>query len=239
MPASVQLAEPPADERNAAVERELQDFSYIVSHDLAASFRHLAGFSRLLLGELGEGLSPRQQGHADHIRRASDRCLAMLEQLLVFSRLQQKILAPVRQDATPAMQLVMLNLAREIRDAGAEITLEPLGAPYADPDLLATAFRCLLDNAIKFSRPGVPPRITITARSGKTGWRLRVADNGCGVDPIYRERAFRMFLRLNGEDAYPGVGAGLAIARRIARRHGGEAMFVDCAEGACVELTLP
>jgi light-regulated signal transduction histidine kinase (bacteriophytochrome) len=226
-------------ESNAGVEGELKEFSYIVSHDLAASFRHLAGFSQLLLGDLGESLSTRQQGHADHIRAASDKCLAMMEQLLVFSRVQQKTLLRVRRDATPAMRLALLHLARELREAGAEILLEPLGEVYADQDLLALAFHCLLDNAIKFRQPGVAPRITVRATSDRTFWRLRVADNGCGVEPASRERAFRMFERLNAEDAYPGVGAGLAICRRIARRHGGEAMFLDCACGTCVELALP
>jgi light-regulated signal transduction histidine kinase (bacteriophytochrome) len=233
------LADPTPGNSDAAVEQELQEFSYIVSHDLAASFRHLAGFSRLLVGELGEGLSSRQQGHADHIRAAADKCLSMMEQLLVYSRVQQKTLARVRQDATPTMQLAMLSLAGEVRDAGAEISVGPLGEAYADPDLLLLSFRCLLDNAIKFRRPGIAPRITVTATSDQTGWRLWIADNGCGVDAALRERAFRMFLRLNGDDAFPGVGAGLAISRRIARRHGGEAVFVDCADGACIELVLP
>jgi signal transduction histidine kinase len=66
-----------------------------------------------------------------------------------------------------------------------------------------------------------------------------VRDNGVGVEPRHREAAFAMFRRLNGGDVYPGAGAGLAICRRIARRHGGEARFVDCAEGACVEFAVP
>jgi light-regulated signal transduction histidine kinase (bacteriophytochrome) len=239
-PSSEALTDRPAIDRIAAVELELQQFSYIVSHDLAASFRHLAGFSRLLLGELGDALSSRQQDHANHIRAASDKCLAMVEQLLAFSRVQQKTLAPVRQDATPTMQRAMLRLSHEMREAGAEVSLEPLGEAYADPELLAAALVCLLDNAIKFRRPGVPPRISVSATSDGKAWRLRMGDNGCGVEAAYRERVFRMFLRLNGEDpAYPGVGAGLAIVRRIARRHGGEAAFVDCPDGACVELVLP
>jgi light-regulated signal transduction histidine kinase (bacteriophytochrome) len=239
MRASAQTASQLDGETNAGVERELKEFSYIVSHDLAASFRHLAGFSQLLLGDLGESLTPRQQRHADHIRAAADKCLAMMEQLLVFSRVQQATLLRVRRDATPAMQLTLLHLADEIRDADAEISLEPLGEVYADQDMLALAFRCLLDNSIKFRQPGIAPRITVRAMCDRTCWRLRVADNGCGVESAGRERAFRMFLRLNSEEAYPGVGAGLAICRRIARRHGGEATFLDCASGACVELTLP
>ena len=227
------------DARCAGAEQELQAFSYIVSHDLAASLRHMAEFSRLLVGELGEGATDRQQTYAAHIRAATGKCQTMMEQLLVFSRVQQRTLAPAPQDATLTMRLCLLQLSVELQDAGAEVTVEPLGEVHADLDLLALAFRHLLANAIKFHRPNVRPRIVIQAAHDDAFWRLRVADNGLGVESTYRDKAFGMFQRLNGEGAYPGVGAGLAICRRIARRHGGDVTFLDGAEGACVELALP
>jgi light-regulated signal transduction histidine kinase (bacteriophytochrome) len=238
VPSEARLAEEDL-ELDTTVGEELQEFSYIVSHDLAASFRHLAGFSRLLLGELGDNLTKRQREHAEQIRTASDKCLLMMEQLLVFSRVQQKPLEPVSKDAAATLQLAMLQLATEVRDAEAEIEVEPLGEVYADPALLAIVFHHALDNAIKFRRPGVRPRIAVRAAHDEACWRLRISDNGLGVAPARRDQVFGMFQRLNGEDAYPGVGAGLAICRRIARRHGGEARFIDCAEGACFELALP
>jgi light-regulated signal transduction histidine kinase (bacteriophytochrome) len=225
--------------RAAVAEQELQAFSYIVSHDLAASLRHVTEFSRLLLDELGEGVSVRQRAHAKHIRAATDNCQAMMEQLLVFSRVQQQTLTLTRQDVTPTLRLGLLQLAAEIRTARAEVSIEPLGEVDVDLDLLAVAFRHLLANAIKFRRPDVRPRIVVQAVCDEAFWRLRITDNGLGVEPAYRDKAFRMFQRLNGEDAYPGVGAGLTLSRRIARRHGGDVTFLDCAEGACVELALP
>ena len=233
---------PPARQdpsRPSPAEQELQSFSYMVSHDMAASVRHLTEFSRMLPGELGEGLTGRQQTHADQIRAAGDNCSMMIDQLLIFSRVQQRTLAKVRQDAASTLRLPMLLLAAQARAAGAEISMEPLGEVYADPELLAVAFVRLMDNAIKFGRPNVPPRITIRAAHDKAFWRMQISDNGLGVEPAYRDVAFRMFRRLHGANAYPGVGAGLAICRRIARLHGGEATFLDSAEGACVELALP
>jgi light-regulated signal transduction histidine kinase (bacteriophytochrome) len=227
------------DIRQTDAEQELQAFSYIVSHDLSASFRHVAEFSRLLLGEIGDGLTSSQRSHADRIGAATDKCQAMMEQLLAFSRVQQKTMLFARQDPTSILRTVMLQLSAEIQTAQAEISIAPLGEAHADMDMLAQAFACLLDNAIKFRRPGARPRITVEAARDEAFWRLRVTDNGLGVEPAFREKAFRMFHRLNGEDAYPGVGAGLTISRRIARRHGGEVRFVDCDEGACVELILP
>lgn len=227
------------DERRAAeTERELQEFSYIVSHDLAASCRHVAEFSRLLLAEFGDDLTSRQQAHADHIRTATEKSQLMMEQLLAFSRVQQKLLEVVRQDATPILRLAMLQLSI-VETIGIEVVVEPLGEVYADTKLLGMIFHELLDNAIKFRRPGTPLRIAVQAADDGAFWRLRITDNGFGIEPAFREKAFRMFHRLNGEGAYPGVGAGLAICRRIARRHGGEARFIDCADGACVEVALP
>lgn len=226
-------------DRVADAERELQDFSYIVSHDLAASCRHVAEFSRLLMGDLGEGLTGRQQAYAVRISMATDKCQAMMEQLLLFSRVQQTPLDRVCQDADPILQLARLQLAAEIAAAGAEISVGPLGEVYADPALLALTFRHLLDNAIKFRRPNTRPRIAVEATQDETVWRMRITDNGVAVEPAFRDKAFGMFQRLNGEGAYPGVGAGLAICRRIARRHGGDVRFLDCADGACIELALP
>ena len=137
------LPEPrlPSDspEKQSSVEQELQDFSYMVSHDLAASFRHVSEFSRLLLNDLGENLTPRQRGYSDRIQTASGRCQAMMEQLLVFSRAQQKVLTPTTFDATLMMRMATLQLSEEIQSSKAEIAIGSLGEVYADRDLLQHA----------------------------------------------------------------------------------------------------
>jgi len=135
--------------------------------------------------------------------------------------------------------LATLKLGSQIQATEAEVSIELLGEVYADANLLALALNHPMDNAIKFRRPSVRPRIAVQAAPDGEFWRLRITDNGLGVEPAYREKAFGMFQRLNGEDAFPGAGAGLAICRRIARRHGGDLTFLDCDEGACVELALP
>ncbi|MBV9511730.1 MAG: hypothetical protein JO303_15770 [Caulobacteraceae bacterium] len=221
------------------VEEEFKDFSHIVSHDLARALRHITEFSKLLVAECGDGLTSRQAVYAEHIRTAGARCQAMSEQLLVFSRVQQKPLELEPRPASDVVQTVLARLAPEIHAAGAEVRVEPLGVVYADQKLLGLVLRHLLDNAIKFRRRDRSPRIRIHALRGGRSWRLRIADDGVGVEPPLRELAFQMFRRLHRDEALPGVGAGLAISRRIARRHGGEARFVDCEDGACVELSLP
>jgi light-regulated signal transduction histidine kinase (bacteriophytochrome) len=236
-PHSAGLIRDTAD-RAVAVERELKDFSYMVSHDLAASFRHVSEFSRLLTAEVGGGLTSRQRTYADYIHSAALRCQAMMDQMLAFTQAQQTAIAPTRHDATLTMQLAVRQLAN-LETSGAEVTLAPLGEVFADAKLLAIAFGRLLDNAIKFHPPGVRPQVAIEPAHDADAWRVRITDNGIGVAPEHAERTFQMFRRLNGEDDFPGVGAGLAICRRLARRHGGDVCFVDCAHGACVELSLP
>jgi light-regulated signal transduction histidine kinase (bacteriophytochrome) len=226
-------------EQNDPVEQEFSDFAYIVSHDLAASFRHVSEFSRLLVGDLGPDLSVRQQRYAQRIQATTDECQAMMEQLLVYSRILHKPLAPEAVDATHLMRLASMQHGAAVRQTKAEVVIEPLGEAYADPDLLLQAFSRLLDNALKFTRPGVAPRIVVSAIHTHERWTLRIGDNGAGLEPQYWEKAFRMFQRLHPRDAYPGVGAGLPICRRIAHRHGGDVCFVDQAEGACIEMALP
>jgi light-regulated signal transduction histidine kinase (bacteriophytochrome) len=237
MPVSGQVLAETTD-RVPALEAELRDFSYMVSHDLAASFRHVSEFSRLLTSELGGSLTARQRMHADYIHSAAARCQAMMDQLLAFSQAQQTAIAPTRHDATQTMRLAMRQLA-SLEASGAKVTLAPLGDVFADARLLGVAFGHLLDNAVKFRAPGARPQVSIEPAHDDDAWRVRITDNGMGIDPKLTERAFQMFRRLNGEADFPGVGAGLAICRRIARRHGGDVRFIERAEGACAELSLP
>jgi len=233
------LAQQVDDAPPIAVEHELQTLSYVVAHDLSASIRHMTSFSRMFAAEFGGDLTKKQKLYADHLESAGIQCAAMLKQLLVYSQVQSHSLVKALHDPTPLIRLQGLRLTARAESESAEISVAPLGPVYADQDLLSQAIAALLDNAIKFRRPGVAPRVVVEPAHDDAFWRIRVRDNGIGVDPRYREAAFSMFRRLNRADAYPGLGAGLAICRRIARRHGGEATFADCSEGACLELAVP
>jgi signal transduction histidine kinase len=134
----------------------------------------------------------------------------------------------------------MLQLSSQLHVTNAEVVIEgPLGAVTVDAELMTMAVKQVLDNAIKFSRSDVRPRVIVSARHSDTNTALRFADQGIGLAPEYREKAFRMFWQLSPERGRPGVGAGLALARRIARRHGGDTRFVEASAGACVEINLP
>jgi signal transduction histidine kinase len=224
-------------DKSAAIEKELSEFSYIVSHDLAASCRHLSQFSQLLLRNLGDLTDP-QRSYANHIRAAGEKCQMMMEQLLLFSRIQQRELKRELREATLLAEAAFLQLSHQVREAEAIVSIEPLGAVFGDPELLTLMFRELMDNAIKFRSPDRPCRVQISAAQEGDQWIARITDNGIGLTGDHQEKAFRMFWQLNGEKT-KGVGAGLAICRRIARRHNGEVSFASTAEGTRVEIALP
>jgi two-component system, sensor histidine kinase and response regulator len=237
----VQPASANAESTHARVdmlERELGDFSYIVSHDLAATFRQIEGYLALLADNSGQALTPSQSAYADHIRTAADKCRAMLERLLDYSKAQQKVLDLAECDAGVLFDAARLQLAGAVRESEARICTGPLGRIRVDQELMTEAFRQALDNALKFRRPGMRPNITVKLAPAPT-WAVRIIDDGPGVTAELQGKLFRMFHRLDPRSGLPGVGAGLATVRRILRRHGGDACMLDWTGGACVQLTLP
>jgi light-regulated signal transduction histidine kinase (bacteriophytochrome) len=228
---------PAPEARLQAAEQELSEFTYIVSHDLAATFRHVRAFSDLLRQE--GGFTPQQDNYCRQVQTAADKCAAMLEQLLTYSRVMRQPLKLEDCALDGLLDTVRLRLGEEIRRSGAVITAGPLGRARVDRDLFVQALHQLAHNAIKFRREGVAPRLELAAATDGTRLRLTLCDNGIGLGDLDPERLFGMFTRGHAEGAYAGCGAGLTIARRILRRHGGEVRFVPRPDGACVEIELP
>jgi len=223
----------------ADIERELSEFSYIVSHDLAAPCRHLSHFSQLLLRDMGGELTDSQRTYSSQIQAAGAKCQAMLEQLILFSRAQACPLNYGLHDAAYLARTALLQISQEVREAEADVSIGAPGRVFGDDNLLTMVLKELMLNAIKFRQPGQPCRVRISMETDEDRWVGRVMDEGIGLDPGYHEKAFRMFWRLNPDCTASGVGAGLAIVRRIVRRHGGEARFLPSAAGACIEVELP
>jgi signal transduction histidine kinase len=228
----------PSGSETVSVEKELSEFSYIVSHDLAASCRHLAQFSELLLRDLGPLLTEPQRNYAKHIQAAGQKCQAMMEQLLVFSRIQSRELNMGPHDAMEILGAARLQLSEKVKAYPAEISIDGAGIVVGDAAVLIVALRELIDNAMKFRKADQACVIRVSARQENGRFVARVADNGIGLAEDLREKAFRMFWQRK-PDATSGIGAGLAICRRVARRHGGDVRFVDQSDGCCLEIDLP
>ncbi len=219
----------------AETNRELEAFSYSVSHDLRAPLRHIDGFVSLLLTREGERLDSTSAHYLDTIAQSSGRMGRLIDALLNFSRTgrTQMRLHPVDSN----------EVVREVMDEipplgeGRRIVWEVADLPpvMADRSLLRLVWQNLIGNAIKYSASREEARIEIGATqegceegTGEIAFFIR--DNGVGFDPQYTHKLFGVFQRLHSEEEFEGTGIGLATVRRIVQRHGGR-VWAEGAEG--------
>ncbi len=207
-----------------AVNRELDAFSYSISHDLRAPLRAMQGFSEALLEDYGDRLDATGQDYARRIVGASRQMDALIQDLLAYSRLVRTEIALDPVSLETVVDEACGPLEREIKERGGEIAVErPLGRVLGHRAVLGQIVDNLLTNALKFTRPEAPPRVRIHAERAPGRVRLWVEDNGIGIAAEHRERIFRAFERLHGLQQYPGTGIGLAIVQKGALRLGGQA----------------
>lgn len=208
-----------ADQLEAA-NRELESFSYSVSHDLRAPLRAMDGFSQILQEEYGESLPQDARGHLEEIRGGAAQMGRLIDDLLAFSRLSRQDIRRREVDPGEIVDQVLAGLEHEVPDRY-EIIRSRLPRCEADPRLLKQVFHNLIDNAIKYSRNRERPVIEIGAETRGGTVTYFVRDNGTGFDMAYAERLFGVFQRLHRAEDFPGTGVGLAVVQRIMHRHGG------------------
>jgi signal transduction histidine kinase len=203
--------------------RELESFTYTISHDLRAPLRAMAGFSRMILEDFGANLGPTGCEYATKIFVAAKRMDALILDLLDYSRVTRQEVKIEPVDLGAIVSDVVRNMEQEIRERHAEVVVEkPLPGALGHAVIVGQTITNLVSNAMKFVAPGVTPRIRIRGTRTSDGFvRLEVEDNGIGIETQYVDRIFRIFERLNPAEAYPGTGIGLAIVRRAMERMGG------------------
>lgn len=202
--------------------RELESFSYSVSHDLRAPLRHMDGFSRMLEEEFGRELPEGGKHYVQRIRSAAAQMSKLVEDLLELSRVGRRA-----ANCRPIELTVLVEDAkREVlgEAAGRKIIweIEKLGEVEADPVLLRQVFTNLLSNAIKFTRQRDRALIEVGSRRDGSRTVFYVRDNGVGFDPRYADKLFGVFQRLHRQDEFEGTGIGLATVHRIIQKHGGK-----------------
>jgi len=223
----------------AAVNKELEGFSYSVAHDLRAPLRHVDGFSKILLEDHGAEMKEEARRLLERVRDGAQHMGALIDELLNFSRLG-------RQE--PRRQITGLNsLVEEARSSlraegdGRAIEWRVGRLPYADcdPALMKQVFSNLLANALKFTRPREQAVIEVgqLADNGQTA--IFVRDNGVGFDMKYAGKLFGVFQRLHRPEDFEGTGVGLALVQKIIQKHGGR-IWVEAAldRGATFYFTL-
>jgi PAS domain S-box-containing protein len=202
--------------------RELEAFSYSVSHDLRAPLRTIDGFSQALLEDFGEQLPDEGQNYLMRIRTAAQRMAQLIDDLLNLSRLSRAPLNPEPTNLSKIAQQVLQNLQRESPDRFVNISIEPNIVADCDPRLIKGVFENLLSNAWKFTSKEEMAQIEFRQMEDlQNGHVYFVRDNGAGFDMAYVNKLFGAFQRLHTNSEFPGTGIGLAIVQRIINRHGG------------------
>ncbi len=219
--------------------RELEAFSYTVSHDLRAPVRSIEGFGKLLLEEHAGQLD---EVGLDHLRRvlgATRRMDELIEGLLELSRIGRSPLTRTRVSLTDLSRAVIGELARRAPERQVQVDVDEDLVVHADPRLMRALLDNLLGNAWKFTAKAAAARIEVRRSTLAGQPSVVVRDNGAGFDMRRVDKLFRPFQRLHAQADFPGTGVGLATVRRIVERHGGS-IRADSAvgQGAIFEMTL-
>jgi len=222
-----------------ALNKELEAFSYSVSHDLRAPLRAIGGFSNILLKDFAPKIPDEARRLLNIVVSSATQLSHMIDGLLEFSRLGRQPLSMYPADFNNLVKQILNELHSEHKQR-VELQLGDLPPCLGDPALLKQIFTNLLSNAFKFTTQTQHPVIEIGSRPGDREHIYFVRDNGIGFDMQYAERLFGVFVRLHSEREFAGDGLGLATAQRIIQRHGGRIWAeAEPNKGATFFFTLP
>jgi light-regulated signal transduction histidine kinase (bacteriophytochrome) len=222
-----------------AINKELEAFSYSVSHDLRAPLRSIRGFSEVLLQRYATKLDTRGQDFLQRICSASQQMDDLIEDLLRLSRVSRSELVRRSVDLSALAESIATTLCQAEPKRAVKFILKPGLQAQGDERLLRIVLENLLRNAWKFTLQQPEPRIEFGSVAGP-GPTFFVGDNGAGFDMAYADRLFGVFQRLHSATEFPGVGVGLATVQRIINRHGGRVWAQGVVNhGATFYFTLP
>ena len=223
------------------VNRELEAFSYSVSHDLRAPLRHIGGFARKLEQHLGVHVDEKAGHYLEVISTSAQRMALLIDDLLVFSRLGRGALRLQAVDMQSLVEEACALSESSVHDRRIVWTIAPLPIVIGDENMLRTVWQNLLGNAVKYTGLCPVARIEVSVKQGQHGnYEFMVADNGAGFDMQYADKLFGVFQRLHRVSEFPGNGIGLANVRRIVTRHGGRVWAeAEPGNGARFYFSLP
>jgi len=220
--------------------RELESFSYSVSHDLRSPLRSIDGFSQALVEDAGPVLDEASRGHLDRIRNATRRMGQLIDDLLALSKVTRAEMKRERVDLSDLAAQIAAELARLSPKRHVAVTITPGLTATGDPQLVRLALQNLIENAWKFTARREKGAIEVGATRDEDSMpAFYVRDNGAGYDPTFAANLFGPFQRLHPASDFPGSGIGLATVQRIVHRHGGHVWAQGrIGEGATFYFTL-
>ena len=227
--------------RLEALNRDLESFSYIASHDLQAPLRKILQFGELVKTHTSLQVDEEVKEYIDRMQRAAVRMQSLISDLLAYSRVTNNLLSYRVIDLNQIVREVLDDLEAQIQASGAQVEVGDLPSLSAEPILMRQLFQNLIGNALKFHAPGKSPVVKIEAAFPTLKWvEIRVIDQGIGFDEQNLNKIFLPFERLHNRSEYEGSGIGLAICRKIVERHSGSITARSKAgEGATFIVALP
>jgi PAS domain S-box-containing protein len=223
-----------------AKNRELETFSYSVSHDLKTPLRGIDGYSRLLLSDYANRLDEEGQTFLINIRSGVNRMSQLIDDLLAYTHLERREITPTKIDPRQMIEKIIAEHAKEPQNKVVFSLDIPAFVVRADNESLAQALRNLIDNAVKFSCHSHEPKVEVGGWEDHKTCVIWVRDNGIGFDMKYADRIFEIFNRLNRDEEYPGTGVGLALVRKAMERMGGHVWAESLpGQGATFYLEMP
>jgi light-regulated signal transduction histidine kinase (bacteriophytochrome) len=220
--------------------RELEAFSYSISHDLRGPLRAIHGFASMLEDQLGDDLPPETLHSLQRVKAGADKMGSMIDELLTLSRLGRKALAHTTVDLGAVAHEIVAELRSADPEQHVNVSIQPGLRVTGDEQLLLIALTNLLDNAFKFTRQTTAARVAINGTREGENLAVHVCDNGAGFDPKHADRLFSPFQRLHAESEFPGTGIGLTTVKRVIHRHAGSITASGApGRGASFSFTLP
>lgn len=220
--------------------RDLEQFAYAAAHDLQEPVRAIGSYAQLLGRQIGGKIDEEERVFFGYVVNGAQRLRALLHDIELFVAEERHPLPTSPTSASDALHSALKTLKKQIAATGATIIADPLPMVMADQRRLHEILVTLIGNAVEYRHPGRPPAIHVTVRSEGDDVVLRVRDNGLGIEPQYYEQIFQVFRRLHTSGEHPGTGMGLAIARKMAERLGGNIeVQSDPGQGSIFSVRLP
>jgi two-component system sensor histidine kinase/response regulator len=220
--------------------KDLDAYSWSVSHDLRGHLHRIIGFSQLLCDEKPGPLNTEQKEFMGYVCVGGEQLLRLAEDLLRFARLGQQALAKERVEVASVVREVLQELREALPQRALDLKIGALPDALADPSLFRQVMVNLLSNALKFTRHVTNPIIEVSGQICAAETSFCIRDNGAGFDMVDAQRLFANFQRLHSDSEFEGTGLGLAIVRRILERHGGSvSAHAAVGKGAAFTITLP
>jgi PAS domain S-box-containing protein len=199
---------------------DLENYTYVVSHDLKAPLRAIRSFSAFILEDYNEKLDETGKDYFQRIIDASTRMDALIENLLLLSRVGRKFMEVETVDLNQLLEEIATDLEPTLKKNNGKIVFHNLPKVTIPRTWMKQIFMNLIDNGLKFNKSKTPT-VEVTCEDRDTELLFKVSDNGIGVEEKYFDRLFTLFERLHTQEEYPGTGAGLAICKKIVQQFGG------------------